>query len=158
MTIFDKFTNFTAIKKPSNSKIIELFRINMGNKTEVSEALNVSRTALYNWIEDDSDLKEAIEAQEESNIDFTESKLFSRIEGYEHPDTHISNFQGTITVTDIIKHYPPDPTSIIFYLKTRAKHRGYVERQEITGKDGSPLEVQVYTLPDGTEINFNRAK
>ena len=73
MTIFDKFTNFTAIKKPSNSKIIELFRINMGNKTEVSEALNVSRTALYNWIESDKDLKQAIEQQEESNIDYVES-------------------------------------------------------------------------------------
>ena len=154
MLTFGKFTNFTAIKKPANSKIIELFRVNMGNKTEVAEALNVSRRALYNWIEDDSDLKEAIESQEEANIDFTESKLFARIEGYEHPDTHISNFQGTVTVTDITKHYPPDATSIIFFLKTRAKHRGYIERQEVTGKDGAPLVAQSYFLPDGTEISF----
>ena len=126
----------------------------MGNKTEVAEALNVSRTALYNWIEGDSDLKEAIKAQEEANIDFTESKLFARIDGYEHPDVHISNYQGMITETPLIKHYPPDPTSIIFFLKTRAKHRGYIERQEITGKDGEPLAVQIYKLPDGSEIEF----
>ena len=126
----------------------------MGNKTEVAQSLNVSRRALYNWIEEDSDLKEAIEAQEEANIDFTESKLFSRIEGYEHPDTHISNFQGTVTITDITKHYPPDATSIIFYLKTKAKHRGYIERQELTGKDGKDLGVQIYKLPDGTRIEF----
>lgn len=126
----------------------------MGNKTEVAQSLNVSRRALYNWIEEDSDLKEAIEAQEEANIDFTESKLFSRIEGYEHPDTHISNFQGTVTITDITKHYPPDATSIIFYLKTKAKHRGYIERQELTGKDGKDLGVQIYKLPDGTTIEF----
>lgn len=126
----------------------------MGNKTEIAEALNVSRTALYNWIEGDSDLKEAIEAQEEANIDFTESKLFARIKGYEHPDVHISNYQGVVTETDLTKHYPPDPTSIIFFLKTKAKHRGYIERQEVTGKDGSPLAVQIYKLPDGSEIEF----
>lgn len=30
---------------------------------------------------------------------------------------------------------------IIFTLKTLGRNRGYVERQEITGKDGSPLEM-----------------
>ena len=149
-----KVTKVTAIKKPANSKIVELFKLKMGNKTEIAESLGIARKTLYEWIDKDPDLKEAIEAQEEANIDFTESKLFSRIEGYEHEDVHISNYQGTITETPLTKHYPPDPTSIIFYLKTRAKHRGYVERQEITGKDGSPIEVQLYRLPDGTEIKF----
>ena len=126
----------------------------MGNKTEISEALGIARKTLYEWIDKDSDLKEAIEAQEEANIDFTESKLFARIEGYEHKDVHISNFQGRVTITPLIKHYPPDATSIIFYLKTKAKHRGYIERQEFTGKDGEPLGVQIYKLPDGSEIEF----
>ena len=125
----------------------------MGNKTEISESLGIARKTLYEWIDKDDDLNEAIKAQEEANIDFTESKLFERINGYEHDDVHISNFQGTITQTELIKHYPPDPTSIIFFLKTRAKHRGYIERQEITGKDGEPL-TQIYTLPDGSEIKF----
>lgn len=103
----------------------------MGNKTEIATALGVSRYSLYKWIGDDLVLKEAIKQQEEANIDFTEGKLFARIKGYDHPDVHISNYQGEITVTDLTKHYPPDPTSIIFFLKTKAKHRGYVERQEI---------------------------
>lgn len=128
----------------------------MGNKTEISEALGIARKTLYEWIDKDSDLKTAIEAQEEANIDFTESKLFARIEGYEHDDVHISNFQGKVTITPLIKHYPPDPTSIIFFLKTRAKHRGYIERQEVTGKDGESLAPHIYKLPDGSEIEFKR--
>ena len=32
-----------------------------------------------------------------------------------------------------------NPTMIIFYLKTQAKDRGYIERHEVTGADGGPL-------------------
>ena len=45
--------------------------------------------------------------------------LFERATGYSHPDVHISNYQGEITVTDITKHYPPDTTAAIFWLKNR---------------------------------------
>jgi len=31
--------------------------------------------------------------------------------------------------------------SLIFYLKTQAKDRGYVERQEVTGADGDPIAI-----------------
>ena len=31
----------------------------------------------------------------------------------------------------------------MFYLKTKGKHRGYVERNETTGKDGGPLSIAV---------------
>jgi len=34
-------------------------------------------------------------------------------------------------------------TSLIFYLKTQAKDRGYVERQEIAGPDGTPIVLKV---------------
>jgi len=38
-------------------------------------------------------------------------------------------------------------TALIFMAKTLFKDRGYVERQEVTGKDGGAIEV-VYTYPD----------
>lgn len=47
------------------------------------------------------------------------SALFQRASGYSHDDVHISNYQGEITETPITKHYPPDPTSMIFWLKNR---------------------------------------
>ncbi len=38
-----------------------------------------------------------------------------------------------------------DNTAIIFFLKTQAKHRGYIEKSvtEVTGKDGKDLPVLV---------------
>jgi hypothetical protein len=32
--------------------------------------------------------------------------LYQRALGYSHPEVHISNFRGKITITPIIKHYP----------------------------------------------------
>lgn len=134
------------MKKPANDIIIDLFKSKMGNKTQIAEALNVSRYALYDWIKKDPKLKQEIEQQEEANIDFVESKLFEKIEGIEMVKINDKSEETYYTL-------PPSDTAIIFFLKTRAKNRGYVERQEITGKDGEPL-IQKYVLPDGTEIKF----
>ena len=36
-----------------------------------------------------------------------------------------------------------EPWAILFQLKTQGKDRGYVERQEITGKDGNDVTIKV---------------
>lgn len=46
--------------------------------------------------------------------------LFHRAKGYEHPAVHISNYLGSITETDYIKHYPPDTAACMIWLKNRA--------------------------------------
>lgn len=47
------------------------------------------------------------------------SSLYRRAMGYSHPETHVSNYQGQITLTEITKHYAPDVTSCIYWLKNR---------------------------------------
>lgn len=65
--------------------------------------------------------------------------LYKRATGYSHPDVHISNFQGAITVTPIVKHYPPDPVSMIFWLKNRRKDL-WRDKQEADGSGDKALE------------------
>ena len=47
------------------------------------------------------------------------NSLFHRAKGYSHRDTHISNFRGHITQTEIEKHYPPDTMAAMFWLRNR---------------------------------------
>ena len=84
------------------------------NKSAACKACGVSRQTVYNWAESDPKFAMQMEDIEESNIDYVETKLMTRIS------------QG-------------DTTAIIFFLKTKGKHRGYVERTETTGANGAPL-------------------
>ena len=69
--------------------------------------------------------------------------LFSRAMGYSHPEVHISQFEGRIIKTEITKHYPPDTTACIFWLKNRRPDLWRdVHRLEHTGKDGTPIQVE----------------
>jgi hypothetical protein len=70
----------------------------------IAKSLDVDRTTLYKWIEDEN-LKDALVEGRNSRIDFVESKLDQKIND-------------------------GDTTAIIFFLKTQGKERGYVERKE----------------------------
>ncbi len=70
--------------------------------------------------------------------------LFERAIGYEHPDTHISNYQGDITKTEMIKHYPPDTAAAFIWLKNRDSDN-WRDKHEISIIDitiGKPPELE----------------
>ncbi len=55
--------------------------------------------------------------------------LYKRAIGYTHPDVHVSNYKGEITLTDIEKHYPPDAVALSLWLRNRQprKRRDKIE-------------------------------
>ena len=52
-----------------------------------------------------------------------EQAFFEVSVGYSHPDVHISNYQGEITVTPITKHYPPNAWAAFKWLSIRQRER-----------------------------------
>lgn len=42
-----------------------------------------------------------------------------------------------------------DMQAVKFYLTTKGKKRGYVERQEVTGADGDALTIRIVDVTDG---------
>ena len=101
-----------------------------GDKKRVLEALDecygivskaaanakVGRSTIYRWLESDKEFKAAVEEIRDAAVDHVESQLFNLINN-------------------------GDTGSTIFFMKTRAKNRGYVERTEITGAGGNPLAI-----------------
>ena len=77
----------------------------LGNITSSCMAAGISRQTYYNWMRDDLEFKQSVEDVIEESIDFVESSLMERIK------------EG-------------DTTATIFYLKTKGKSRGYVEKTQ----------------------------
>ena len=79
--------------------------------------LNCADRTVRNYIERYAQCKQAVTDARESMIDMAEGKLYQNIANN-------------------------DTTSIIFFLKTQAKQRGYVERHEHTGADGRAIVIR----------------
>jgi hypothetical protein len=105
----------------------------LGRVTEAAENLKMSRQTHYNWMNTDEEYKQAVESIADQALDFVESKLFDLIDGAQH---QVMTEAGPIMVKDT-----PHRTACIFYLKTKGKKRGYIERNEITGDNGSPIQI-----------------
>lgn len=86
---------------------------------EMGEFFEVDESTINRWKQEHTEFCESIKSGKVQADAEISSKLYHRAKGYEHPDVHISNYQGEITITDITKHYAPDTTAAIFWLKNR---------------------------------------
>lgn len=86
--------------------MVEALEKSLGIVTTAAKTVGIDRTTHYKWMESDPEYKAAVESIGDIALDFAESKLHKSIEN------------GSDTAT-------------IFYLKTKGKKRGYIERQEI---------------------------
>lgn len=94
--------------------VLEALEKSFGIVTTACKAMGIGRTQFYQWLKDDAEFKKQVNDLQNVTLDMAESQLHKQILG------------GNTTAT-------------IFYLKTKGKNRGYVERQEITGIEGTKL-------------------
>lgn len=117
-----------TIKKAETKKaltkdaLLSALKSNLGNVSKTCEEVGISRNTYYTYLNDEK-FKSEVESIEESNIDFAESKLRELING-------VQMFAGQDEGEDIIYRKEPNVTATIFYLKTKGKKRGYVEKTE----------------------------
>jgi len=90
----------------------------LGVVTTACKKVGVSRTTFYEYYNTDEKFKKDIDELEAVALDFAESQLHSQIKN------------GSTAAT-------------IFYLKTKGKKRGYVERQELDVSTGKMFQIEV---------------
>lgn len=110
-------------KSKFNQKLGEAFvRLSREGKTveEIADVVGVSKRTLQNWMGKDTDLMLAVREARQVADELVEAALFSRALGYSHEE--IKHFAHEGVVSDkrtVIKHYPPDTTAIMFWLRNR---------------------------------------
>ena len=95
-------TKSTA-KKEAMLKALEK---NLGIVTKSCRIVGIDRTTHYLWMREDETYRAAVDEINDVALDFAESMLHTRMQA-------------------------GDTTATIFFLKTKGKKRGYVERQEM---------------------------
>lgn len=86
---------------------------------EMAKFFEVSESTFNLWKIKHGDFSESLKEGKSFADDKVQNALFQRAIGFSHLDTHVSNHQGAVTLTPIVKHYPPDTTAAIFWLKNR---------------------------------------
>ena len=106
-------------------QMIDALENSLGIVSVACKKTNISRQTHYRWCEEDAEYEKEAKGIIEATIDFVESKLFE----------NISNNKEA---------------SIMFYLKSKAKHRGYVERQELDMGNNNHFRIEIIDeeLPD----------
>ncbi len=94
--------------------MIEALGKSLGVVTTACQTAGISRDTHYRWLKEDPDYKRRVHELDNIALDFAESHL------------HMLIKDGSAAAT-------------IFYLKTKGKRRGYVERQEVELAEKKPL-------------------
>lgn len=108
--------------KVTKLQLIEAIHKNAGIVSGILKTLKkeydveLTRNAIYERKYTDPDIEAAFVEAEENTADLAENRLVSAIND-------------------------GDMRAVMFYLKTKAKKRGYAERQELVGAEGQPIQV-----------------
>jgi DNA-binding XRE family transcriptional regulator len=97
---------------------------------EVADELGVCRKTIHNWQVANPDFKESMKDWKSEADEEVERSLFERAKGYKCKETKLFCHEGMVIAEDVIKHYPPDATSCIFWLKNR-KPDQWREKSEV---------------------------
>jgi hypothetical protein len=103
-------------RRPPLPALREAIFARAGIVSSVAEALKVDPRTVRRWRDGDPRIQAMFHEAKEAILDLAEAEV----------------------VKGIRKGVPSDR---YFFLKCHGKHRGWVERQEITGKDGGPIGV-----------------
>ena len=100
------------------AQVVEALTKNKGMVYYAAKSLGCSHTTIYNYAKRYASVREAMEAQDGEFVDTAELKLRQAV------------ING-------------EAWAVLFALRTKGKERGYVERSEVTGKDGNEFVIKV---------------
>ncbi len=90
---------------------------------DLAEFFEISEATLYLWKKTHPEFSESIKRGKQYADGKVANAMYLRAIGYSHPEEKIFCDKGSITRAKTTKHYPPDATSGIFWLKNRQRDK-----------------------------------
>ena len=113
-------------REETAARIIAAISESNGLLTLAAKKAGIGYSTVWRYTQDFPTVKQAVIEAKERMLDFAEGKLYEKIKS-------------------------GDNAAIIFFLKTQGKKRGYVERSEVTGEDGKPMETRVTVVSENAK-------
>jgi hypothetical protein len=86
---------------------------------EMSAFFEVNEATWHRWKDKHPEFCESLKDWKKEADERVERSLYERALGYVHTEEKVFNNNGEILTHETNKHYPPDSTSMIFWLKNR---------------------------------------
>ena len=102
---------------------------------EMAAFWGVSVPTFYAWQKAHPEFLKALKDGKELSDGAVERSLFERATGYEHDAVKILQYEGSPVIVPYRERYPPDATSMIFWLKNRRPDK-WRDKSELEVSDG----------------------
>lgn len=87
--------------------------------TQLADFFNVCRKTIHNWKLENPEFLHTIKKGKIEADSAVSKSLFNRAKGYSRQEDKIFLHEGEPVIVKTTKHYPPDTTACIFWLKNR---------------------------------------
>lgn len=118
---------------------------------DLAKYFEVNVESIYEWKKVHPEFSNAIK---DAKLDFdtrVERALYERAIGYSHEDVHFAVCNGELVSSPTTKHYPPDATSMIFWLKNR-KPKEWREKTDVALQNADGSNIVPQSLIDAAAI------
>lgn len=112
----------TDYRKEYCEQVEKLCKLGATDK-EIADFFEVTEQTINNWKLEHNEFFESLKKGKQIADAEVADKLFKRATGYSHDEVDVKMFEGQIILTPLIKHYPPDTTAAIFWLKNRQRDK-----------------------------------
>lgn len=89
----------------------------------IADFFGIALSTFYLWKRKHADFSEAIKSWKKEADENIERALYQRGKGYTHKAVKLFPMGGKVVKEEYLEHYPPDPSSCIFWLKNRDPKR-----------------------------------
>jgi hypothetical protein len=108
---------------------------------DLAEFFGVCQATIDSWKVTQPDFLGSLKLGKDESDGSVERSLYNRARGYSFESEEIFCKDGEITRVKVIKHVPPDPTSMIFWLKNRRRD-AWRDKQEVDVEGGVEITIK----------------